>query len=185
MTVETIQLKEIAVRGRMAYALACLESLADHLSYTSPKFKEMLDLLWSFTDTNSFLTWNQCVFSTKKWGHFIDYGIWLGTDGRGGGRLSGSDLFGDAPEAVVGMMGLCALIGEVHLYGAFNSTDSDDYLRKVVEILTDQGLKPPALDRFLENKLVEHKDGFGFPAPRSFYMDSNETRNPTGHRDAE
>ena len=162
------QLIKIAARGRMAYSLACLESLTARLNYTSPMFNELLDLLWSFTETKDYGEWNRRVLK-DKWGNYFFYGLWLGTEGTQGGPISKSDPFADAPQAVVGMMGLCALIGESHLYGAFSSDDSEAYLEQVLCIMDNHGIPLPPLHPFQRNSVSEVR-GMGFPAPRSFYM---------------
>jgi hypothetical protein len=159
----------------MAYSLACVESLASRLDYISPKYKELLELLWSFTETKDYGAWNRIALS-DKWGDYYNYGMWMGTDHTQGNLISKTDPFADVPEALVGMMGLCALIGESHLYGAFQSDNSKAYLEKMLAIMDAQDAPLPPMDRFQKNSLENAGKGdeMGFPAPRSFYMGTLE-----------
>lgn len=165
------RLKGLTARSRMAYAVACLEKLAAKLNYSSPKFKEMLGLLWSYTDTQHLLKWNQAV-NSDCWGNYLDYGFWLCCDEPR--PAVKSEPFSDAPEAILGTMALCALIGESHLYAAFNSGNSEAYLEKLLTIMGEHRLPLPPMDRFKKNSLEIAGKGeeIGFPAPRSFYMGS-------------
>ncbi len=62
------------MRGRMAYALACLERLAAKSNFTSPKFVEFLGLLWEFTETEHFGKWNR-ELTTAQWKHVRAFGF--------------------------------------------------------------------------------------------------------------
>ena len=165
------ELIKLTARSRTAYALACLEGLVAKFNYNSPMYKKLLDVLWSFTETENYGSWNSNVLS-DRWGDYYNYGMWLGTDQTQGNKISKTDPFADAPEAIVGMMGLCALIGESHLYGAFQSDASEAYLEKVLAMMVQHSVPLPAFERFKENSLeVGGKGGeMGFPAPRDFYM---------------
>jgi hypothetical protein len=171
MRSEIQYLMKLTARGRMAYSLACLETLAARLNYTSPKYRELLDLLWSFTETKDFAAWNRNILD-GRWGDYYNYGMWLGTEHTQGEPIPESDLFADAPKPIVGMLGLCALIGESHLYGAFQSDDSEAYLRKVLQIMDENGVPLPPAEQFKKESLVDLPRGheMGIPAPRSFYM---------------
>lgn len=168
---EMVELTLLTARARTAYSLACLENLAAKLNYTSPKYRELLAVLWSFTETKHYGEWNRNVTS-YHWGDYYNYGMWLGTNHADGNLISKTDPFADAPEAVVGMMGLCALIGESHLYGAFQSDCSEAYLDKVLTIMDNHDVPLPAMGRFQKNSLEIAGKGkeMGFPAPRSFYI---------------
>lgn len=178
MKKELGQLKEIAVRGRMAYALACLESLAAKLDYSSPKFRELLELLWSYTETQKLADWDGKICA-KEWRAVESYGLWLETECLGnrrqGSPISNLAPFDNAPKDLVGLMGLCIRIGAAHLYTGFVSDASAIGLEKVLEILAENKITPPAIERFQRNKLgasrEEDDDGWGFLAPRSFYLE--------------
>ncbi len=165
-------LKQVTMRGWMAFALACLERLAGKLHYTSPKYQELLGLLWEFTETDHFPNWN-LKLTVPQWGEVREFGFWLMNHENRPKPAYNTEPFIGIPEAVAGMLGLCAAIGEAHLYGAFQSKDSERYLDKILNIMDEQGLQLPALDRFLENKLdfSSNPDGDGLRAPRSFYME--------------
>jgi hypothetical protein len=172
MKPEMAILKQITMRGRMAFALACLERLASNLNYTSPKYLELLGLLWEFTETENFTKRNQKL-TIPQWEHIRAFGFWLIDDEKRPKPSYNSEPFSDLPEAVAGMLGLCAAIGEAHLYGAFLSEDSECLLEKIFDVMDEQRVQPPALDRFQKNKLnfLSDPGGAGFSTPRSFYVD--------------
>lgn len=170
------QFRTIAVRGRMAFGLACLESLTKKFNYLSPKYNELLNLLWSYTETPNLGDWDEAICS-EQWRAVEKYGLWLETEHMGAKR-QGSPIynmppFQDAPKDVVGLLGLCMRIGASHLYGGFVPDASEWALEKILNIMEENDVAPPPLNRFQNNKVdVSHKDnGLGFPAPRSFYTD--------------
>jgi len=163
-------MKHLTMRGRMAYALACLECLAAKLNFSSSKYRQLLTLLWEFTETNNYRDWN-LKLTASEWKNVRAFGYWLVSEENRPKPAFNSDTFSDAPEALVGTLGLCAALGEAHLYGGFQSKDSECYLEKILLILHEQGVQPPPILRFQENSLASFGDGVGFAAPRSFYMD--------------
>ena len=154
----------------MAYALACLECLAAKLNFSSSKYRQLLTLLWEFTETNNYRDWN-LKLTASEWKNVRAFGYWLVSEENRPKPAFNSDTFSDAPEALVGMLGLCAALGEAHLYGAFQSQGSESFLERILAILRQQGVQLPPMDRFEENNLARSPDGIGFAAPRSFYMD--------------
>ncbi len=169
MKTEMIILKQISMRGRMAFGLACVERLAAKYNFQSSKYMELLGLLWEFTETENFGEWNLRL-TGGQWEHVRAFGFWLINDE--GRPKPNSNPFPDAPEVVVAMLGLCAAIGEAHLYGAFVSEESECLLEKVLAIMAEEGVPLPPLDRFQRNDVNATPDfpGIGFPASRSFYL---------------
>ena len=170
MRSELIIAKQLTMRGRMAYALACLESLAAKLNFSSPEYRELLALLWEFTETNNYRAWN-LKLTASKWKYVRAMGFWTVNHENRSKPAPNREQFSDAPEALIAILGLCAAIGEAHLYGGFESKDSECYLDKMIMILSEQGVQLPSSARFQENALLQLSDGIGFAAPRSFYMD--------------
>ena len=164
----------LGIRGRMAYALLCLESAHQAWAAGADRVEELIDLYWTFTDSDALDEWQREVQEVIP----IDFpGLDLDeieTDGisgeerwRGVAQHWGFDhLVELRQEALVRMLACAYQIGANNLYSGFQSDLTADPLCEIIDVMRLFELELPDTARAAGCR-VEQRWGWGPPMTRS------------------
>ena len=154
----------ISVRGRVAYAICCLEHALLRSGHRTEEWKWILDLLWNYTSTNDFAQWHydvaECIprvisshedFCSKDF-EFLNSERF-------------SDLRGlyDKCDPFLRQMVDCIFdIGTVELYGGLANRGAHTLieLEKLLDIMNSHGFKLPEISIF-EHLVFQVDGGWG------------------------
>lgn len=57
--IENEKIKQLSIRGRVAFCAMCLEKAISKLGLDSPQMDKIISLLWEFTESNNFAEWEK------------------------------------------------------------------------------------------------------------------------------
>lgn len=161
--------KQVSIRGRMAMAIVCLESVLGHCSLNAASKNALLDTLWQFVEGQNLAIWDDSRYDNQDLAaicEFFDYGAEIDK------QLSISVL----PMFVLNMIDDIVTIGKIELYGKVESYSPITHhsLLLVLNQALENGFSIPPIEPFLQLPFSQ-RGGWGEPTSRSkFIIDNNE-----------
>jgi hypothetical protein len=161
--------KKVSMIGRVAYALACTELIANKLGIASPELARLLAVLWSFTGTDDLGDWEENVNLIA--GDILNHVEWLELQRHPGIPLPPQSHYFGWPEPLLRAVDIAVSIGKSELYGTIKEygQESIALLGTLLGIVKEQGIHPPDLSRFATSRFTEER-GWGLSRPREYFM---------------
>ena len=152
--------KEISIRGRLAYGASCLEHAIQHFGIMDDSINEVLSQIWEFTSSKDLGEWDQ---SMSK----VDPACILNENKPSDPLLL---LYQALPSDIIDMISDVIEIGAGNLYGG--TSDHSPYslepLIRVIERCVTLKLRLPELDSFKKSPFSE-EHGWGLERDKCFF----------------
>jgi len=154
-------LKEISIRGRVAYGASCLENTLLHHGIQDDLLENILSRIWKFTNSTDLGEWDQlinkvdpvCILDENK----PTDPLYL--------------LYQRLPPDIVNMISDVIEIGTGNLYGSTDnySPSSLEPLLRVIDKCVTLKIELPKLDSFKKSTFSEYH-GWGLERDKSFFL---------------
>lgn len=157
------QMAGISIRGRMAYALVCLEEAIHLLGLRDASLDEVLRRLWTFTSETDLSSWEESVMDM----------MWPTIALLDGHPVTDDDPLAEVPTELKTLLYLTVEnVGRGNLYSAVvgPSVETLDGVLRVIEGAQRIGISAPPIDRFLRSSFKE-AHGWGEPRSPTFFAD--------------
>ncbi len=164
------RLKEVSIRGRVAYGITCLEIYFAHLGLLNqPVVFKFLDTIWQFTSSNSLDEWEEAVMDYSP--RFVEK-----ADVSEVTLLTAEEfeqirqLYDTLPSTLLEMIEEVIEIGRGNLYAGTTGYSEHTYTPTihVIKLMQRKGLPLPALEPF-EQSCFSESHGWGYAREREFF----------------
>jgi hypothetical protein len=158
--VDRSELDSISIRGRVAFAITCLERVCDHLRFRNERIHGLIRFLWTYVCSQRLDLWEQEVANTYPFDDTLDVcAKWYGYDHL-------------PPEQQVLLWQLILETVENialgNLYGGYRSYFTREPTWRVAHLLDEWSIPLPSLRPFLKSKATE-RHGWGNLVDPAFF----------------
>jgi len=156
-------LHSVSVRGRVAYALQCLEVALQHVDPDPPRWLPLLDRLWSYTSTALLDGWqdmaSECLPAVVTCDDPRDFDFLSGSEAR---HLRG--LYAGSPSLIGELVDRVYDVATLALFGGLGEAGgtSVSELREIERALVQADVPLPDPAQVLPYPFAEH-GGWGRP----------------------
>lgn len=168
---EVEEVKQVSIRGRVAFCAICLEKALSKLDLSSPITEKIVNLLWEFTETNDFVDWERkateispdTVLENHPDNNFADYET-LSVDYLN--ELE--NAYSSMPEEIIELISWSLEAGAANLYGNTGaySEITLEAVRNGIDIMNKLQIELPDIN-FLKFSKFQEEFGWGKPFKRS------------------
>ena len=162
-------IENISIRGRMAYALLCIETTLNQWNIASVNIRSILAKFWEFTSSPELDVWDteaqraqpflyafyEDFLSKKQWREMAEF-------------LSISELTESQQEAL-GRELVCLHGLSANLFSGYESELTAEPLLEIINIMLASELTLPDRSR-VSLSPVDEEGGWGDPRPRHFFL---------------
>nr|WP_263323147.1 hypothetical protein [Neobacillus sp. Marseille-Q6967] len=151
----------IAIIGRFAFGVTCLERICEEWQVKSQQMNELIEILWTLTSTKDVCDWWEFQVSEIVWDIEDNKNE---TPAKFGFEFLQKDKQETLTEIIVNV---CWIAGN-NLFSAFRSEHSMVYTLRVASLLKANNVELPDLKPFQKSKVTEYQ-GWGNSVDKSFF----------------
>ncbi len=151
------RLRDASIRGRFAFAAACLERVCAAWKLGGPAVDRLFDALWSFTSSGDLGRWDGLVGALTP-----------NSPADLRARLPVEGLSARQVKLLYVLITTVYEVGYGNLYSGYDSEFTLAPVRRVLALLGAAGVEPPDPSPFARSRR-SLLDGWGKAVPRSFF----------------